>query len=52
MIYGYFPDHHTIYLFLIYSKNEQDDLTPTQKAQCRQLVSEIGSLLRNQARRA
>ena len=50
VIYAYFPDYDTIYLFLIYPKNEQDDLTPTQKTQCRQLVAEIQSLLRSQAR--
>ena len=45
VIYGFFPEYNTIYLFLIYPKNEQADLTPPQKAQCRQLVAEIKRLL-------
>jgi len=45
VIYGLFRGHKTVYLFLLYRKNEQGNLTPKQKIQCRKLVNEIRAIL-------
>jgi hypothetical protein len=45
VVYGWFPDHATVYLFLLYGKNEQADLMPREKRQCRDLVAQIRRLL-------
>ena len=45
VIYGYFPRYAHVYLFLLYGKNEQGDLTAQEKRQCSQLVREISHLL-------
>ena len=39
------PDHAAIYLFLLYGKNEQADLTADEKRECRKLVKQIQKLL-------
>lgn len=45
VVYGLFPVHAHAYLVLVYSKNEQDNLTPGEKRQLRQLMTEIGKYL-------
>jgi hypothetical protein len=44
--YAYFRTADAIYLLAIYSKNEQANLTPAEKAEARKLIEIIGRGLR------
>lgn len=43
--YSHFPESAVIVLLVAYSHNEQDNLTPNEKRQIKQLLSDIAELL-------
>ena len=47
VIYGWFPDVAQVYLFLVYGKNRQGNLSADERDMCRELMSRIAKALKN-----